>query len=115
MRNEFAEIVYPVMPTTTERLEKRRLSSLHVTLDALSISEDGMATAKLSFDDPAKLKTVEMFGVQVENPEFRVSEAIAQIRDAASIGRHSGRAVEDFAAAKHFFRARRMTAICGQR
>src|SRR5207244_1412396 len=55
------EIVYPVMPTTTERLEKRRLTSPQVTLDSLSIREDGMATAKLSFDDPAKLTTVDMF------------------------------------------------------
>ena len=55
------EIVYPVMPTTTERIEKRRLSSPQVTLDSLTIKEDGMATAKLSFDDPAKLTTVDMF------------------------------------------------------
>jgi hypothetical protein len=55
------EIVYPVMPTTTERLEKRRLTSPQITLDSLSIKEDGMATAKLSFDDPAKLTTADMF------------------------------------------------------
>ena len=45
-----------------------------------------------------ELKTVETFGVHVEDPEFRVSEAITHICDAASIGRHSRRAVEDLAA-----------------
>ena len=31
------QITYPVIPTTTERLERRRLSSPHVTLDSLNI------------------------------------------------------------------------------
>jgi len=55
------QITYPVMPTTTERLERRRLTSPQVTLDSLTIGQDGTATAKVSFDDPQKLKTVDMF------------------------------------------------------
>jgi len=55
------EITYPVLPTTTERLEKRRFASPQITLDSLDIHEDGTATAKVHFDDPAKIPTAEMF------------------------------------------------------
>jgi len=54
------EIVYHVLPTTTEKLEKERFASPQVTLDSFVIKPDDTAVAKLSFDDPAKLKTVTM-------------------------------------------------------
>ena len=55
------EVVYGVLPTSTEGLERRRFASPSVTLESLKLNGDGTATAKLSFDDPAKLSTLEMF------------------------------------------------------
>jgi hypothetical protein len=57
---------YPVSPNTTERLERRRFTSSHITIDSFEIRPDRKARVKLSLADAAKLSTAEMFrGVTV--------------------------------------------------
>lgn len=54
------EIVYRVLPTSTERIERRRFTSPDVTLESLKVNDDSTAVARLAFEDPAKLSTLEM-------------------------------------------------------
>lgn len=61
------EVTYQVSRTSTETLEKRRFASPQVKLESFAMKRDGTAVAKLSFDDPAKMSTLEIFrGVSIK-------------------------------------------------
>jgi hypothetical protein len=55
------EVTYPVTPNSSESREKNRFAAPHVAIESLAFHDDGTATARLTFDDPAKLSAVELF------------------------------------------------------
>ena len=55
------DVSYKAPKNSTESIEKRRFSSSQVKLDSFALKPDGMVAAKLSFDDPAKLSSVDLF------------------------------------------------------
>ncbi len=57
------EVTYGVMPHTLEAIEKYRFTKSKAKLESFKLGSDGTATAKLTFDDPAKLTTVDVLHI----------------------------------------------------
>ena len=55
------QMTYPLSPTGTENLEKRRFTSPHVTVESLKFQADRTAVVSVTFDDATQLSSAEGF------------------------------------------------------